>query len=64
MSNYIVAVDIGNTNTHIGLVNCASRTILSLDVFSTKEAEQRCADSVSSLLHSMKHAIPLSSAAQ
>ena len=59
MNNYIVAVDIGNTNTHIGLVNCASRMILSLDIFSTKEAERRCADSIVSLLHSMKHAMPI-----
>jgi type III pantothenate kinase len=59
MSNYVVAVDIGNTNAHIGLVNCASRTILSLDVFSTKEAERRCAGSIVSLLHSMKHAMPI-----
>jgi type III pantothenate kinase len=59
MSNYIIAADIGNTNTHIGLVNCASRTILSLDVFATKEAQRRCADSIVSLLHSMKHAMPI-----
>jgi type III pantothenate kinase len=59
MNNYIVVADIGNTNAHIGLVNCASRTILSLDIFSTAEAERRCADSISSLLHSMKHAMPI-----
>jgi type III pantothenate kinase len=59
MSNYVVAVDIGNTNAHIGLVNCASRTILSLDVFPTKDAVRRCADSIASLLHSMKHAMPI-----
>jgi type III pantothenate kinase len=59
MNNYIIAVDIGNTNTHIGLVNCASRSILSLDVFSTKEAQRRLADSVLSLLQSMKHAMPI-----
>jgi type III pantothenate kinase len=59
MNNYVVVADIGNTNTHIGLVNCASRTILSLDIFPTKEAERRCADSIVSLLHSMKHAMPI-----
>jgi type III pantothenate kinase len=59
MNNYIVVADIGNTNIHIGLVNCASRTILSLDVFQTKEAEQRCAESITSLLLSMKHAMPI-----
>ncbi len=59
MSNYIVAADIGNTNAHIGLINCASRTILSLDVFATKDADKRCADSIASLLLSMKHAMPI-----
>ncbi len=59
MSNYIVVVDIGNTNTHIGLVNRSSRTILSLDIFPTKDAQQRSIDSVVSLLQSMKHAMPI-----
>ena len=37
MTPYVLTVDIGNTNTHIGLIKCASRSILSLDVFPTKD---------------------------
>jgi pantothenate kinase type III len=59
MSNYVIALDIGNTNAHIGLVNCASRAILSLDVFPVQDIRQRCVESIVSLSQSMKHAGPI-----
>jgi pantothenate kinase type III len=59
MSNYIIALDIGNTNAHIGLINCSSRTILSLDIFPVQEIQVRCVDSITSLFQSMKHVAPL-----
>jgi type III pantothenate kinase len=59
MNNYVIAVDIGNTNTHIGLINYSSRGILSLDIFPSKEIPSRFINSVSSLCTSMKHAAPV-----
>jgi len=59
MSNYVIAADIGNTNTHVGLINCASRSILSLDIFPTTEIDKRLIDSITSLSQSMKHASPV-----
>ncbi|HAJ80561.1 MAG TPA: hypothetical protein DCO75_12420 [Fibrobacteres bacterium] len=59
MYNYIIAVDIGNTNTHIGLVNCSSRGILSLDIFPSMDIDTRLVDSIVSLSISMKHAAPV-----
>jgi pantothenate kinase type III len=59
MSNYVIALDIGNTNTHIGLINCSTRTILSLDIFPVREINTRCIDSIISLSQSMKHAGPI-----
>ena len=58
MNNYIIAVDIGNTNAHIGLVNRASRSLLSLDIFPSKEIDHRLIESIVSLAQSMKHAAP------
>jgi type III pantothenate kinase len=60
MSNYVIAADIGNTNTHIGLINRGSRSILSLDIFPSKEIDNRLVQSIASLSQSMKHAGPVS----
>jgi type III pantothenate kinase len=59
MVNYVIAADVGNTNTHIGLVNCRSKTILSLDIFPTKDVDDRFVNSLASLSQSMKHAAPV-----
>jgi type III pantothenate kinase len=59
MNNYIIAADIGNTNTHVGLINCASRSILSLDIFPSGEINNRLIESIASLSQSMKHAAPV-----
>ena len=59
MSNYVIAADIGNTNTHVGLINCASRFDFSLDVFPSNEIDKRFIDSITTLSQSMKHASPV-----
>ena len=59
MINYVIAVDVGNTNTHIGLINCTSRTILSLDIFPSKDIDTRFVNSLVALSQSMKHAAPV-----
>lgn len=59
MINYVIAADMGNTNIHIGLINCASRTILSLDIFPSKDIDTRFVNSLVALSQSMKHAAPV-----
>jgi type III pantothenate kinase len=59
MINYVIAVDVGNTNAHIGLINCTSRSILSLDIFPSTEIDTRLVNSLVTLSQSMKHAAPV-----
>lgn len=59
MMNYIIAADVGNTNTHIGLINCISRMILSLDIFPSNDIDTRFVKSLAGLSQSMKHAAPV-----
>jgi type III pantothenate kinase len=59
MANYVIAADVGNTNTHIGLVNCRSASILSVVFFPTNDADDRFVNSIASLSQSMKHVAPV-----
>jgi len=59
MANYVIAADVGNSNTHIGLINCTNRTILSLDIFPSKEIDTRFVNSLAALSQSMKHSAPV-----
>jgi type III pantothenate kinase len=52
--NLVLAIDIGNTNTHTGLVNCESRTCLCSDVLPTKDITQSLAKSLAQLLETSR----------
>ena len=47
--NLVFAIDIGNTNTHAGLVNCDSHTCMCSDVFPTKDINTLLVSSLASL---------------
>jgi pantothenate kinase type III len=59
MTPYVLAVDIGNTNTHIGLIKCASRSILSLDILPTGAIDANLVTAVCSAATSIQQTIPI-----
>jgi type III pantothenate kinase len=48
--NLVLAIDIGNTNTHTGLVNCDSRTCLYSNAFASKDISGQLTKSLEQLL--------------
>jgi len=59
VNSYTIAVDIGNTNTHIGLIKCATRSILSLDIFPSRQLDERFIVTIRSIVDSLQHAMPV-----
>jgi type III pantothenate kinase len=47
--NLVIAIDIGNTNTHAGLINCDSHTCMCSDVLATKNIYALLVSSLESL---------------
>jgi type III pantothenate kinase len=48
--NLVLAIDIGNTNTHTGLINCDSRKCQSSDIFASKDITAQLGKSLERLL--------------
>ena len=59
MTPYVLTVDIGNTNTHVGLIKCASRSILSLDIIPTSDIDTSLVPTVCSAATSIQQTAPV-----